>query len=81
MANDSSVSTVLRIALIQLPVFVLTVIIYGLSVSILNNTVTSASIALSQFEGDGVSLSGIFIGVIVLGAFNLVILIGLFVVG
>jgi hypothetical protein len=66
---------------IQLPVFVLTVIIYGLSLSILKNTVTSASIALSQFAGDGVSLSGIFTGVIVLGAFNLFIQIVLFIVG
>jgi len=71
----------LRIVLIQVPVFALTVIIYGLSLSILNDTVTSASIASSQFSGDGVSLSGIFTGVIVLGAFNLFILIGLFVVG
>ena len=39
--------------------------------SILNDTVKNASIALSQFAGDGVSLSGIFIGVIVLGALNL----------
>jgi hypothetical protein len=81
MANVSFVSTILRIALIQLPVFVLTVIIYGLSVSILNNTGNSASIALPQFAGDGVSLTGIFIGVIILGAFNVSILIGLFVVG
>ena len=81
MANVSFVSTILRIALIQLPVFVLTVIIYGLSVSILDNTGNSASIALPQFAGDGVSLTGIFIGVIILGAFNVSILIGLFVVG
>ncbi len=55
--------------------FALTVITYGLSVSILNDTNTSASIALSQFEGDGVSLSGIFIGLIVLGAIQFFILI------
>jgi len=81
MTNDSFSSTFLRISLIQLPVFVLTVIIYGLSVSLLNNSVTSASIALSQFAGDGVSLTGIFIGVILMGAFNLTILIGLFIFG
>jgi hypothetical protein len=81
MINDSYLSKILRIVLIQVPVFALTVIIYGLSVSILNDTVTSASIASSQFAGDGVSLTGIFTGVIVLGAFNLFILIGLFVVG
>ena len=67
--------------LIQALVFALTVIIYSLSVSILNDTVTSASIALSQFAGDGVSLTGIFIGVIILGAFNLSILIALFIIG
>ena len=68
-----------KLIYVQLIVFVFTVIIYGLSVSILIDAVTSASIALSQFSGDGVSLSGIFIGVIVLGAFNLCIQFGLFI--
>ena len=81
MINESVLSKILRIAIIQVPVFAFTVVIYGLRLSILNDTVTSASIASSQFAGDGVSLTGIFNGVIVLGAFNLFILIGLFVVG
>ncbi len=63
------------------PIFFLTVIIYGLSVSILNDTVKSASIAVFQFADDVVSLYGIFIGLIPLGAFHLFILIWLFVVG
>jgi hypothetical protein len=62
--------------LIQAPVCVLTIIIYGLSVSILHYTVTSASIAVSQFAVDGASLSGIFSGVIALGAINIFIQIG-----
>jgi hypothetical protein len=81
MIKETILSKILRIALVQVPVFSLTVIIYGLGLSILNDTVTSASIASSQFAGDGVSLTGIFKGVIALGAFNLFILIGLFVVG
>ena len=70
-----------KLIYVQLLVFVFTVIIYGLSVSILNDTITNASIASSQFAGDGVSLSGIFIGVIVLGAFNLFIQIAFSIAG
>jgi hypothetical protein len=71
----------LTLFLVQAPAFALIVIIYGLSVSILRDTFKSASIALSQFAGDGVSLSGITNGVIVLGAINLFILIGLLTAG
>jgi hypothetical protein len=60
--------------------FALTIIIYSLRITMLNDTVTSASIALSQFEYDGVSLFGIFIGSIVLGAFHLVLYIIVFIV-
>jgi TRAP-type C4-dicarboxylate transport system permease small subunit len=60
--------------------FALTIIIYSFSITMLNDTVTSASIALSQFEYDGVSLYGIFIGSIVLGAFHLVLYIIVFIV-
>jgi hypothetical protein len=60
--------------------FALTIIIYSLSITMLNDTVTSASIALSQFEYDGVSLYGIFTGSIVLGAFHLVLYIIVFIV-
>jgi hypothetical protein len=81
MFEDEKFSRITLKLLIQVPVFALTVIIYGLSVSILNDAVTSASIALSQFSGDGVSLSGIFIGVIVLGAFNLCIQIAFSIAG
>jgi hypothetical protein len=67
--------------LILVTVFAFNVIIYGLSFSILNSTETSASIAVSQFAGDGVSLKGIFAGLIGLCAFNLFILIWFFIVG
>jgi hypothetical protein len=66
---------------VQLPVFVLTVIIYGLSVSILNEAVSNSTITSPRFASDGVSLNGIFIGVIVLGALNLFIQIALFIYG
>ena len=73
MFEDEKFSRITLKLLIQVPVFALTVIIYGLSVSILNDTVTSASIALPQFASDGVSLNGIFNGVIALGALYLFI--------
>ena len=68
--NKKPMST-LKYALIQVPIFSLTVTIYGLSLSILSDTRTSASIASSQFVGDGVTLYGIYCGIIVLGAFHL----------
>jgi hypothetical protein len=60
--------------------FTLTIIIYSLSITMMNDTVTSASIALTQFEYDGVSLHGIFTGSIVFGAFHLVLYIIVFIV-
>ena len=51
-------------------IFALTVVIFGLGVSILSNVRTSASIASEQFMDGGVSLYGIYIGVIVLGSFH-----------
>ena len=81
MSSDEKLWNLLRLALIQVPSFALTVIVYGLSVSIMSDTNTSASIATSQFVGDGVSLNGLFNGVIALGAFNLFLYIPFFVVG
>ena len=51
-------------------IFALNVVIFGLGVSILSNVRTSASIASEQFMDGGVSLYGIYIGVIVLGSFH-----------
>ena len=81
MSSDEKLWNLLRLALIQVPSFALTVIIYGLSLSIMSDTNTSASIATSQFVGDGVSLTGLFNGVIALGVFNLFLYIPFFVVG
>jgi hypothetical protein len=81
IAIDKKHDKTLRIFLVQVPAFLLIVTIYGLSVSILSDTEASASIALSQFAGDGVSLSGISTGVILLGIFNLLILFWFFMVG
>jgi hypothetical protein len=81
MVNDVVLSKILRIFLIQVPVFALTVIIYGLGLSIMSDTVSSASIAVLQYEGDGVSLIHILNGVIAMGAINLFMLIVLFIVG
>ena len=61
----------IRYSLTLIPIFVLVVIIYGLGLSILSDTITSASIASSQFDDGGASLRGIYIGLIVLGAFHL----------
>ena len=66
----------IAILLIQLPVFILSVITYGLSLAILTQTIDSTSIALTQFNSNGLSLNGAFVGVIILGAFLLVSLIG-----
>jgi len=59
--------------------FALTIIIYSLSLAMLDDTVKSASIAASQFEYDGVSLNGIFAGIIILGAFHFFIYIAVFI--
>ena len=56
-----------------MPVFVLTVIVYGLGLSIISDTVSSASIA--------VSLKAYFDGFIGMGATNLFLLLALFIVG
>jgi len=81
IAIDKKHDKTLRIFLVQVPAFLLIVTIYGLSVSILSDTEASASIALSQFAGDGVSLSGISSSVILLGMLNLLILFCFFMVG
>jgi hypothetical protein len=60
--------------------FALTIIIYSLSLAMLDDTWASASIAASQFEYDGVSLSDIFTGLIVLGVFHLILYITVFIV-
>ena len=75
------ISNLIRYTLTLIPIFVLVVIIYGLGLSILSDTNTSASIASSQFVDGGASLRGIFTGVIVLGAFHLFSLISLFFIG
>jgi hypothetical protein len=72
IASDKKNDKILRIFLVQVPAFLLIVTIYGLSVSILNDTAASASIALSQIAGDGVLLS--VIGVSLMDMFNLFIL-------
>ena len=79
-SNDLKISNLIRYTLTLIPIFVLVVIIYGLGLSILSDTNTSASIASSQFVV-GASLRGIFTGVIVLGAFHLFSLISLFFIG
>lgn len=71
----------IRYSLTLIPIFILVVIIYGLGLSILSDTITSASIASSQFDDGGASLRGIYIGLIVLGAFHLFSLICLFFIG
>ena len=81
MVNDVVLTKILRIFLAHVPIFVLTVIAYGLGLSIMSDTVSSASIAVLQFEGDGVSLIHIFNGVIAMGAINLFVLLALFIVG
>ena len=70
----------LRIFPIQTLIFSLIVTIYVLSLIILTDTYTSASIAASQFMSDVVSLFGIYFGVLLLGAFNLFFLIGVCIV-
>ena len=70
----------LRIFLIQTLIFSLIVTIYVLSLIILTDTYTSASIAASQFMCDGVSLIGIYFGVLLLGVYNLFFLIGVCIV-
>ena len=54
--------------------FVFAVITYGLSIKITNDVLESTSIVTSQF-GNGVSLDYVFVGVIILGAFQMCILI------
>jgi hypothetical protein len=81
MVNDVVLTKILRIFLAHVPIFVLTVIAYGLGLSIMRDTVSSASIAVLQFEGDGVSLIDVFNGVIAMGAINLFVLLALFIVG
>jgi len=73
-----NISKLIMVALLSLA-FALTIIIYSLSLAMLDDTVKSASIAASQFEYDGVSLNGIFVGIIILGAFHLFIYIAVFV--
>ena len=70
----------LRIFPIQTLIFSLIVTIYVLSLIILTDTYTSASIAASQFMCDGVSLIGIYFGVLLLGVYNLFFLIGVCIV-
>jgi len=73
MVNDVVLTKILRIFLIQVPIFVLTVIVYGLGLSIMRDTVSSASIAFS--------LKAYFDGFIAMGAINLFVLLALFIVG
>jgi hypothetical protein len=61
--------------LIQIPLFILTLTIYGLSFSIIDDTIKRASVAQFQFAGNGVSLEGISIGFIWLCVFYLLALI------
>jgi len=61
----------LRTGFIQMPIFILAVVIYALGLSILVDSRTSASIASKQFVGNGATLYGIFCDFIILGAFNL----------
>ena len=79
MKFDLRSKNVIKFALIQVLIFSLNVTIYGLSLSILSDTSKSASVASSQFVGDGASLYGIYCGVIVLGVFSLVSHVGLFI--
>ena len=81
IAIDKKHDKILRIFLVQVPSFLLIVTINFLSVLIFSDTAASASIASSQFSGDGVSLSGISIGVVLLGMFNLFTLIWFFMHG
>ena len=70
----------LIMAALLLLAFALTIINYSLSLAMLDDTVKSASIAASQFEYDGVSLKGIFVGIILLGLFLLLPYIIVFIV-
>ena len=77
MLNRKALLTLFPIVFILAPFLVLYIIIYALGLTILNTTRQSASIAASQLMDGGVSLSGIQTGVIVLGAFQLILIIGL----
>ena len=71
MQKSPSKLTILPFCIIQVPLLVLVVIIFALSVALLNATIKSASIAGPQLVDGGVTLEGIYNGVIVLGAFQL----------
>jgi hypothetical protein len=71
MQKVPSKLTILPFCIIQVPLLVLVVIIFALSVALLNATRNSASIAGPQLVDGGVTLEGIYNGVIVLGAFQL----------
>jgi hypothetical protein len=76
--NHETLAKILKLALIQVPIFILTIIIYSLSIYILNDTITSASIATPQLINTDLSLNAIFISFIVLTVIHLLTHIGLF---
>ena len=51
-------------------IIALTIIVFGLSVPLLNSTRASASIASNQFMGNGTNFYGLYIGIIVLSSFH-----------
>ena len=73
MVKDKTLANILKIIVIQAPIFSLTVVIYSLALSILNDEVIISS--SSQACGNQLFINSVFIGVIVLGAIHFTLLI------
>jgi hypothetical protein len=72
MVNDKTIATILKITVIQAPIFFITLVIYSLVLYILNDEIIISS---SQSCGNQRFINSVFIGVIVLGAIHFTLLI------